>query len=915
MKLKYCILSLLFFYLNISSIQAVIPQMEVSPDERGVSSLVFQGAGNVRNYVDHGKYLGDLSLTYEVRGKSYAVSLADITPLVLSNTPDKIQIFWQLPSDVRLYQTFTIKGEEVDWEIDFFNRSHHPVKVTDMWFALPVGALDESIQAHQNLNRHFSLNGNASFFYWTPLTGQGDILLMTMHKGTAIEYATQDGKYYLHSMNAVDRTNDSWRLPSTSKNVQPYEHYMTGFNFTLTGNHEEVKTKIYDKHGVVVKVAPGMVVTPEFEVYCALQSKLPVAELVAEYPEEIQITSLGQKEGDKYIYKFRFSRLGENLITVHYGDDLICFLDFFVTEPLETLIKKRARFIVDKQQHRDSSKWYNGLYSLWDMEKSELLSPDHLGDLREEFMVGGSDDPSNSKPVYVSEKNVIYPNKEEIASLEYYEENFVWGKLQRTDEEYPYPYGIYGSENWYQNRSGKYGGYEDGGSGKGRMWRTFDYTTHFAIYYNLYRIAEDNPEMVSYLDADGYLERAYRTAMAYFEVPYNILMGKQWAFHGWTDWAYKQGNFHERYLLDIINALQQKGRLKDAAKLRREWEKKVTYMVYEDPWPFGSEMFVDRTAFESSYYVAEYAKLNPIKPEEQFWYDKNRKKWYSYTSFDTSMIDRFMQNQLDGNLALRGLFEPGYANLGTAWSGQYVNLDYMTQMGGVALLDYAYRFSDRSDRYINYGYNSLLASWALMNTGTKKTDFGYWYRGEQNDGAVGWAFSPYQNSRTYMNYIKVGRAPWRFDGEIDHGLTGGIHGSGVYLLDDPDFGLIGYGGNVRMDKDGTVSIIPFDGVRRQVRIMTPVRFSVELMQDGFRKDYPITLIGTEELSFCIENRSDKPHNTTIRAEGMPEGKYTVMTDHKMITTFNIEAGNAHHPYYIEVPVTDKHTQVKLLKTN
>lgn len=915
MKLKYCILSLLFFYLNISSIQAVIPQMEVSPDERGVSSLVFQGAGNVRNYVDHGKYLGDLSLTYEVRGKSYAVSLADITPLVLSNTPDKIQIFWQLPSDVRLYQTFTIKGEEVDWEIDFFNRSHHPVKVTDMWFALPVGALDESIQAHQNLNRHFSLNGNASFFYWTPLTGQGDILLMTMHKGTAIEYATQDGKYYLHSMNAVDRTNDSWRLPSTSKNVQPYEHYMTGFNFTLTGNHEEVKTKIYDKHGVVVKVAPGMVVTPEFEVYCALQSKLPVAELVAEYPEEIQITSLGQKEGDKYIYKFRFSRLGENLITVHYGDDLICFLDFFVTEPLETLIKKRARFIVDKQQHRDSSKWYNGLYSLWDMEKSELLSPDHLGDLREEFMVGGSDDPSNSKPVYVSEKNVIYPNKEEIASLEYYEENFVWGKLQRTDEEYPYPYGIYGSENWYQNRSGKYGGYEDGGSGKGRMWRTFDYTTHFAIYYNLYRIAEDNPEMVSYLDADGYLERAYRTAMAYFEVPYNILMGKQWAFHGWTDWAYKQGNFHERYLLDIINALQQKGRLKDAAKLRREWEKKVTYMVYEDPWPFGSEMFVDRTAFESSYYVAEYAKLNPIKPEEQFWYDKNRKKWYSYTSFDTSMIDCFMQNQLDGNLALRGLFEPGYANLGTAWSGQYVNLDYMTQMGGVALLDYAYRFSDRPDRYINYGYNSLLASWALMNTGTKKTDFGYWYRGEQNDGAVGWAFSPYQNSRTYMNYIKVGRAPWRFDGEIDHGLTGGIHGSGVYLLDDPDFGLIGYGGNVRMDKDGTVSIIPFDGVRRQVRIMTPVRFSVELMQDGFRKDYPITLRGTEELSFCIENRSDKPHNTTIRAEGMPEGKYTVMTDHKMITTFNIEAGNAHHPYYIEVPVTDKHTQVKLLKTN
>lgn len=136
------------------------------------------------------------------------------------------------------------------------------------------------------------------------------------------------------------------------------------------------------------------------------------------------------------------------------------------------------------------------------------------------------------------------------------------------------------------------------------------------------------------------------------------------------------------------------------------------------------------------------------------------------------------------------------------------------------------------------------------------------------------------------------------------------------LVDDPDFGLIGYGANVRTDKNGTVSITPLDGVRRQIRIMTPVRFSIELMQDGFRKDHPVTLKGAaEELSFFIENRSGKRHNTTIRTEGMPEGKYTVMTDHKMITTFHIEAGNTHHPYYIEVPVTDKHTQVKLLKTN
>ena len=136
--------------------------MEVSPDERGVSSLVFQGAGNVRNYVDHGKYLGDLSLTYEVRGKSYAVSLADITPLVLSNTPDKIQIFWQLPSDVRLYQTFTIKGEEVDWEIDFFNRSSlmhsHQQNITLPCQRSPIKERGISIQREMTVQVLMCLN-------------------------------------------------------------------------------------------------------------------------------------------------------------------------------------------------------------------------------------------------------------------------------------------------------------------------------------------------------------------------------------------------------------------------------------------------------------------------------------------------------------------------------------------------------------------------------------------------------------------------------------------------------------------------------------------------------------------------------------------------------------------------------------
>ena len=49
------------------------------------------------------------------------------------------------------------------------------------------------------------------------------------------------------------------------------------------------------------------------------------------------------------MYQVQFSRLGENELTVQYGNGQTMYLEFFVTEPLETLIKKRAAYLVSNQ--------------------------------------------------------------------------------------------------------------------------------------------------------------------------------------------------------------------------------------------------------------------------------------------------------------------------------------------------------------------------------------------------------------------------------------------------------------------------------------------------------------------------------------------------------------------------------------
>ena len=250
-------------------------------------------------------------------------------------------------------------------------------------------------------------------------------------------------------------------------------------------------------------------------------------------------------------------------------------LEFFVTEPLETLIKKRAAFIVKNQQHRDPAKWYDGLYSLWDRRQpagKNLLGPDHLGG-QHPYAVSGSDDPSNSKCLLVAEKNVAFPDAAEIASLEYFVKHFVWGKHQRTDAETPYPYGIYGADSWKQNRFTDRDPLDKGISRPGgpsacRMWRTFDYTTYFALYFDLYRIAKQRPDLVKECSAAEYLERAYGTARAYFEVPANIRMEGGWSFTGWVYWQYTVGNFHEKYLLPLIAALEAEGQQAKADFLR-----------------------------------------------------------------------------------------------------------------------------------------------------------------------------------------------------------------------------------------------------------------------------------------------------------------------------------------------------------
>src|SRR5207247_10183484 len=67
-------------------------------------------------------------------------------------------------------------------------------------------------------------------------------------------------------------------------------------------------------------------------------------------------------------------------------------------------------------------------------------------------------------------------------------------------------------------------------------------------------------------------------------------------------------------------------------------------------------------------------------------------------------------------------------------------LSYMAQMGGWAIEDDALYYAKDPVPYLRLGYASYLSSWALLNSGTAESNYGYWFPGKENDGGAGGGF-------------------------------------------------------------------------------------------------------------------------------------------------------------------------------
>jgi hypothetical protein len=255
----------------------------------------------------------------------------------------------------------------------------------------------------------------------------------------------------------------------------------------------------------------------------------------------------------------------------------------------------------------------------------------------------------------------------------------------------------------------------------------------------------------------------------------------------------------------------------------------------------------------------------------------------------------FLELQMQANLFCRGWIEPAYYYLGSDYRGSAGNaytLTYMSQMGGWSVLDYALHFADDPAPYLRLGYASTLSSWALLNSGTPESNYGYWFPGPGNDGAAGGGFEPAPFGNTWLEQPHT-RGSWYYSCEIDLGFCGGLRGARTVVADDPIFGRFAFGGELTQN-GASLEVVPRDGVRRRFHaLLDRGRVHLELESDRFAGRRPIVLDAVlSEVRFELESDNPAAHSVKLRVSGLPDGRYTVRSASAVIDSIELEGGRA-----------------------
>jgi hypothetical protein len=702
---------------------------------------------------------------------------ADITPS-LGASPIKVERRWIDDHGV-LALRFTLT-----------NTSTQPIEIGGL--GLPM--IFDNIISDRDLEQAHAqasfvdpyIGRDAGYLQVTRLNGKGPALLVLPEKDTPLEAyrpimeargasdtdiftdrsprgQTSEGFYdwTIASKGFADKewakAGEQWNTP-TSFTMAPGKSRTIGVRFVTAPSIAAIEdTLVANKRPVAVGI-PGYVVPTDQDASLFLRTPHRIAKVESLPAGALTATKMAGAKGWAR-YAVRSSGWGRASLAITYADGSVQTVSYFITKPLDQTMADLGRFSTTQQWYENKADPFgrNPAILTYDREAGKVVTQDPRV-----WISGMSDEGGGGSWVAAMAKQLDNPDATEVAKLQRLVDETIQGRLQVPDGEHA---GAVRKSIFYYDPAAHPGYYDAATNWKswtswskkdaGDLGRAYNYP-HVAIgHWVLYRVARNHPGMVTAHPWRWYLDHAYQTTVAMMrDAPY------------YTQFGLMEGDV----FVDILKDLKREGLTTEATEMERLMKGRADHwrtLTY----PFGSEMAWDSTGQPEVYAWMRYFGYQPqadVTKQVILAYDPTIPSW-----------------GYNGNARRYWDF---------LYGGKYPRIErqihhYGSTLNAVPLLD-AYRADPSDLRLLRIAYGGVMG-------------------GITNIDRQGFSSAAFHSSPDMMKWDP-------YSGDYGMGFYGHAVTAASYLVKDPTFGWLGFGGNVGHAAGHVVTIAPKDGARNRL---------------------------------------------------------------------------------------------------
>ncbi|HKW19686.1 MAG TPA: DUF5695 domain-containing protein [Terriglobales bacterium] len=748
-------------------------------------------------------HLGDITLRLRSGDsgdwKNYSTA-TERTPVKALPTPAHVlasaDLSSTLPSDIPLQvvRTWALENGKLTLRFTLKNKSDAAVEIG----ALGIPMIFNNVLNNRSLEEAHAkcsfydpyIGEDAGYLQVTRLSGKGPALLVVPDGKTPFEAynpildhpnrwgakpvftdptprgITFEGFYewMVHSQSYAEnewKGVDEWN-PATAVTLKPGESKTYGVRFLLSDSIRNIENTLATNQRPVAVGFPDYVLPTDIDGRLFLKYSRRVKSLAIEPQGALSLQRLpnpGHRNWAAYAVKGQ--QWGRSRLTVTYDDGLVQTIHYFVTKPESEVVSDMGHFLTTTDWFADPNDPFHRSPSVmtYNREQNKIVMQDSRA-----WIAGLGDEGGGGGWIAAMMKEFVQPNKEEIDKLQQFIDGVVWGGLQYKDGEHKY--GVRKSLFYYQPDELPAGFYRsDFDWSSWTSWnkkaseqvdRSYDYPHVAAAYWVMYHLARNNQGLVINHPWDWYLNQAYETSIAMTKYAEGLAVF---------------GQMEGSIFLQILTDLRREGMNDKADDLEAKMRARADRWKRE-PYPFGSEMPWDSTGQEEVYDWTKYFGYNDkaeVTLNAILGYDPAIPHWgYNgsarrYWDFIFAGGDRRLERQLH---------------------------HYGSSLNAIPLLA-EYREHPDDVYLLRVGYGGTMGA---------LTDI-------DQEGFPAAAF------HSFPDMLKDDP----ITGDYGPNFFGHSWNTATYVVNDPQFGWVAFGGNLKKDGN-TIDVTPLDSSRTRIYV-------------------------------------------------------------------------------------------------